>query len=106
MIATSYIDNNKDEDLMPNTRYFYRVRAKTGDGTVEAEQGKWSDWGSGLTAMGQPTAPRDLTAVAAGPTSIMLTWTAPESDNGRPITGYQLQRRALQVIIMVSIPPW
>ena len=34
-----------------------------------------------------------LTAEAAGPTSIMLTWTAPASDNGSPITGYQLQRK-------------
>ena len=95
--ATSYMDNDpandNDEELMPNTRYFYRVRAKTGDGTVEAEQGKWSDWESGRTALGVPTAPRDLTAEAAGPTSIMLTWTAPESDNGRPIVGYVLQRR-------------
>ena len=60
-----------------------------------------------LPHMGQPTAPRDLTAEAASSNSIMLTWTAPESDNGRPITGYQLQRRA-QALQLTSgtIPTW
>ena len=72
-------------------RYDYRVRALNGSGP-----GPWADYAPTSTGPATaPTMPRDLTAEAVGPTSIMLTWTAPASDNGTPITGYQLQRQRL-----------
>ncbi len=35
-----------------------------------------------------PLAPRSLSAVAAGPTTINLSWRAPASTGGRPIQSY------------------
>ena len=38
-----------------------------------------------------PSAPRSLSAVAAGPTTINLSWRAPASTGGRPIQSYQVE---------------
>ena len=42
-------------------------------------------------AITAPSAPRSLTAMADGQTTINLSWTAPESTGGTPITGYQIE---------------
>ena len=42
-------------------------------------------------AITAPSAPRSLTAMADGQTTINLRWTAPESTGGTPITGYQIE---------------
>ena len=47
-----------DGGRTPNTTYYYRVRAKTGNGMTEAEQGTWSTPTFGRTAPGEPDAPR------------------------------------------------
>ncbi len=42
-------------------------------------------------ALTAPSAPRSLTATADGPTTINLSWTAPESTGGTSITGYLIE---------------
>ena len=42
-------------------------------------------------AITAPSAPRSLTAMADEQTTINLSWTAPESTGGTPITGYQIE---------------
>ena len=79
--ATSYAH----EDLDPGMTYYYRLRASNDIG-----DSPWSADVSGMTVAGYPDAP-ELTATPTSSTSIRLTWTVPD-DNGRPITGYQLQR--------------
>ncbi len=44
-----------------------------------------------LTSSRLPTAPRSLTAVADGRTTIDLDWRAPSSDGGESITGYRIE---------------
>jgi len=74
------------EDLEPGTRYHYILAA------INAiDYSGWSADVSGLTTGGNPDAIDDLEAVATGPTSIRLTWTAPDN-NGTPIEDYELQR--------------
>jgi len=69
--------------LNPGTQYFVRVRANNaaGDGAYAT--------GDTVT-FAAPTAPRSFTATS-GNTTIALTWTAPASNGGTPITGYRVQ---------------
>ena len=82
--ATSYTHTG----LSPSTTRHYRVAAINAEGT-----GGFSDVASGTTNTGTPTAPQSLRATADGARSITLTWTAPASDNGSPITDYRIQVR-------------
>ena len=84
--ATTYTHT----DPPPGTIVFYRVAAMnafgTGPSTV-AQTTTSGNTGSPVT----PGAPRNLTAVAAGPTSISLTWEVPASTTGdKTIRGYQV----------------
>ena len=54
-------------------------------------QGPYTDPMASATTYNLPSAPRDLTATAVSDSQIDLTWQAPNSDGGSPITGYQLQ---------------
>ena len=92
-----------DGGRTPNTTYYYRVRAKTGDGMTEAEQGTWSAPTFGRTNPGVPDAPQ-LSAVTGGMNEIRLSWTAPAA-NGRTITGYKIQRYFTGQI-QIQIQPW
>ena len=74
-----------DENLEPNTRYYYVVQARNSVGT-----GPWSDYLEVSTIAGAPDAPK-VTATALSSSSILVSWTVPD-DNGEPITGYQVQR--------------
>ena len=74
-----------DENLEPNTRYYYVVQARNSVGT-----GPWSDHLEVSTIAGAPDAPV-VTATALSSSSILVSWTVPD-DNGEPITGYQVQR--------------
>ena len=71
-----------DENLMPNTRYDYRIRATTGTNNSEYDQTY------GMTHIGAPGRP-EVTAAAEGENAIKLTWTAPAA-NGSPIDRYEV----------------
>ena len=69
------------------TRY-YRVRAVYNTNPVS--EGPWASANATTTAPQTPGAPRTLRATAAGPTVINLAWSAPNSDGGSAISGYQV----------------
>ncbi len=67
----------------------YRVRAinSVGPGAVSATSSATTDTPNATV----PDAPSQLTATAAGRTSINLLWTAPSDNGGATITGYQIE---------------
>ncbi len=82
--TTTYLDTG----LAPNTTRFYRVRALNAQG-----HGDPSNVAEGTTNAARPGQPRNLSARAAGPTSITLTWNAPSNDGGERITAYTIRAR-------------
>ncbi len=72
--------------LEPGTRQYYRVAAINRDG-----EGPWSDIDDATTEGGVPGVPRNLTAVESGSSRINLSWSAPISDGGSRITGYEIE---------------
>ena len=93
--ATTYLDTG----LAPNTTRFYRVAALNAQG-----QGNYSNAVSGTTRAAPPDQPQNLRAEATGPTSITLTWEAPSSDGGSPITAYTIRRRGPRDGMWIPIP--
>jgi hypothetical protein len=86
--GTSLIDST---GLAANTTYYYKVAAVNDWGAA----GPYSAAGSGLTpsapgAAGQPTG--SPPAGTSGRTRINLSWTAPGSNGGSPITDYVIER--------------
>ena len=82
--VTSWVDTG----VTNGTRYFYKVAASNSVGT-----GPTSTEASATPAAATlPTEPRNLTAVPAKPRGVSLSWTAPASDGGSAITGYQIYR--------------
>src|SRR5439155_1623092 len=77
-----------DSGLTNGQPYFYKVTAKNAVG-----QGPRSNEATATPAAGQtvPSAPRSLSAVP-GDGLIGLTWLAPSSDGGSPITTYTFYR--------------
>jgi chitodextrinase len=91
---TSYEDFNLD----PETRYQYRVSAVDGLGN---ESGL-SDPASATTEIEPgPPPPRNLTAVAQGPTQINLTWNPPAAST-HPVQGYNVYREGEAIGFVVS----
>ena len=83
--ATSYTDSG----LGPNTTRFYRVSAIN----ITRLPGRSSNVARGTTNAEPPGPPQNLDARGTGANSILLTWDAPETDGGAPVTGYAVQRK-------------
>ena len=86
--ATSYVDSVVEA----GTSYVYRVKARNSVGLSEGS----SFFDADIPAAPDPTPalpgpPTDLTAVAAGETLIVLSWTAPEGADGGSILGYRIE---------------
>ncbi|MDE0073693.1 MAG: fibronectin type III domain-containing protein [Gammaproteobacteria bacterium] len=88
--TTRYTDDN---GLSPGTRRYYRVAAISVAGMSD-----WSNVADATTDdLTVPGAPRSLTVSPnglRGSTELRLTWTAPASTGGSPITGYRIERAA------------
>jgi len=86
--ATSYPDTG----LSAGTTRHYRVAAIN-----TAGEGPWSRVVQATTEVSVPGAPTGLRAAPdglRGSTQILLSWTAPASNGGSPITGYRIERAA------------
>ena len=75
-----------DDGLAPGTTRHYRVLAINSIAT-----GAPSNVASATTATVLPGAPLILSVAANGISQIDLSWSAPASDGGAPITGYQIK---------------
>jgi hypothetical protein len=76
-----------DQGLEEDVDYVYVVTATNlaGEGPRTAELA--------VTSFGRPTPPQDISAIAGpGAHEVSLSWLAPGSDGGTPVTGYQLER--------------
>jgi hypothetical protein len=71
--------------LTNGTPYFFKVAAINAVGT-----GDYSSASSGVTAMTVPGAPTGV-AGTPGNTEVVVSWTAPGSNGGSAMTGYQVQ---------------
>jgi hypothetical protein len=87
-VNTSTTTTFNDMGLTPSTSYSYRVRAT--DGTNSSG---YSSTATATTPAATPTAPSGLTATAAGPVQINLSWTA-STEAGGTITSYLIERCA------------
>ena len=83
--ATTYSDTG----LSLNTTYTYRVSAINGIGTSAPSNVTSATTFEVATAPGSPTG---LAATAVSSSQINLSWAAPSSDGGSPITGYMVER--------------
>ncbi|QKZ13136.1 fibronectin type III domain-containing protein [Spirosoma sp. KUDC1026] len=65
------ITTYSDQNLSPQTRYYYRIRAVNAAGNSD-----YSNVADATTPVGPPAAPQSLSAVATSTTQINLTWNA------------------------------
>ena len=83
----SYSDNG----VTPDTNYIYRIFAINIIGYSPI-----SPWVSASTFVGTvPSQPQNLVAATISSTQIDLTWDAPASDGGQPITNYKIVRKVV-----------
>ena len=82
-----------DDGRPPGTTRYYRVAAISAAGTSA-----WSNIAHAttddLTVPGAPTGLRVTSNALGGSNELLLTWTAPASNGGSPITGYRIERRS------------
>src|SRR5438128_1030467 len=86
-VGTSATTTFNDTGLTASTSYNYRVRATDASNNL----GPYSNTATATTAATAPTAPTNLTAAAAGPVQINLSWTA-STETGGTITQYLIER--------------
>jgi fibronectin type 3 domain-containing protein len=86
-IAAPATTSYNDTGLAPSTSYSYRVRATDASNNLSL----YSSTASATTSHNSPTAPTNLTATAAGPVQINLSWTA-STEPGGTISQYLIER--------------
>ena len=75
--------------LTGGTRKYFRIRALT-----DADASDWSRVAQATTLRASvPGAPRSVSAHAQGTDSVVVSWNAPSSDGGSPITRYEVHWR-------------
>jgi len=97
-VATTGDTIHADSDLLPETRYEYRVSAVDELGT-ESDRSDVAAAATLAVEVGPPP-PENLAATVAGPTQIDLTWSPPSSSEG-PIDGYNVYRNGSFVAFIV-----
>ncbi|MGZ4314754.1 MAG: fibronectin type III domain-containing protein [Gaiellaceae bacterium] len=82
---TTYTDAN----LTNGTTYYYKVSARNsvGEGSLSSEASA-----TPTVAATTPSAPRNLTASPGKPRGVALSWQAPSTNGGAPITNYLVYR--------------
>jgi fibronectin type 3 domain-containing protein len=86
-IATPATTSYNDTGLAASTSYSYRVRATDASNDLSP----YSNTASSTTSHNSPSAPTNLTATAAGPVQINLSWTA-STEQGGTISQYLIER--------------
>ena len=85
-LATTTVTTYTHTNLTAGTTQVYRVRAINSVGNSDA-----SNTASATTdALAAPDAPTGLTITVSGPSTLVLSWTAPLDDGGSAITGYRI----------------
>ncbi len=78
-----------DTTVVPSTNYTYRVSALTL--VLTSAPSNTASATTSAATVSVPSAPTGLTATAVSSSEIDLSWNAPSSDGGSPITGYRIK---------------
>ena len=89
VVANTRSTTYRHTGLAPGTTRYYRVSAINSVGRSNP-----SNVAPGTTKAARPGQVQTLSARATGPSSIAITWEAPSSDGGAPITGYSVRARS------------
>ena len=88
--------------LTPNTEYAFDVAAVNAIGYSPPSARVTTTTSAGTTA---PDIPTGLTVTGVTSTTVTVSWTAPTSDGGSPITGYMMEKSTVPITQM-SVHEW
>lgn len=79
------------DNLFEGQTYYFRVAAEN-----QAGRGSYGETSAGAVAKlpyGRPSCPRDVTVTEVWKDFVRISWAAPESDGGVPLSGYNIEQR-------------